>query len=244
MEHSEECYEAGELYLAGEGVPQSDAEALKWYRRGAAMENVLSAWRIGQFYEEGRGGLKQSYEEALKWYHSALGELKYISWDSIYGLIYGHDDKEEYGFAYPMVSDDRTVAEWYRARADAGDANAQWLTGVRYHLGRGLEYSEEKALACFRRSAEQKNVVGMTFLGVGPINKELGSPVPVVWQESGTHWPVSSRLSMWTRTSPTRSTTISLSMDLPLPKVLWSEPSRLEPIIVSRAYCARKLPLG
>lgn len=166
LEHSEECYEAGELYLAGEGVPQSDAEALKWYRRGAAMENVLSAWRIGQFYEEGRGGLKQSYEEALKWYHSALGELKYISWDSIYGLIYGHDDKEEYGFAYPMVSDDRTVAEWYRARADAGDANAQWLTGVRYHLGRGLEYSEERALACFRRSAEQKNVVGMTFLGV------------------------------------------------------------------------------
>ena len=161
------CFDAGELYLAGEGVPQSDAEALKWYRKGVAMGDTLSAWRIGQFYEEGRGGLAQSYEEALKWYYCAFGELDYIMVDNVYDVT--REDEENggdyWGFPYPLLTENSVAAEWYRVRADAGDANAQWLTGLRYELGRGFEESTEKAAFYYSRSAEQNNVVGMCLLG-------------------------------------------------------------------------------
>lgn len=160
------CFDAGELYLAGEGVPQSDEEALKWYRKGVAMGDTLSAWRIGQFYEEGRGGLTQSYEEALKWYYCAFGELDYIMVNSVYDVTFEDEESggDYWGFSYPLLTENPVAAEWYRARADAGDANAQWITGLRYNLGRGLERSEKKAAIYFNRSAEQNNVVGMCFL--------------------------------------------------------------------------------
>lgn len=160
------CFDAGELYLAGEGVPQSDEEALKWYRKGVAMGDTLSAWRIGQFYEEGRGGLTQSYEEALKWYYCAFGELDYIMVNSVYDVTFEDEEggDDYWGFPYPLLTKNPVAAEWYRARADAGDANAQWITGLRYNLGRGLERSEKKAAIYFNRSAEQNNVVGMCFL--------------------------------------------------------------------------------
>lgn len=165
IDHGEECFKVGELYLGGKGVPQSDAEALKCYRKGVAMGDVLAAWRIGQFYEEGRGGLEQSYEEALKWYHCAFGEMDSVSWQSISCIINGHDDVEAWDLAYPLISYQSDVAERYRARADAGDANAQWITGLRYEFGQGFEESAEKAALYYSRSAEQNNVVGMCLLG-------------------------------------------------------------------------------
>lgn len=165
IDHGEDCFDAGELYLGGKGVPQSDVEALKWYRKGVAMGDTLSAWRIGQFYEEGRGGLAQSYEEALKWYHCAFGEMDSVSWKSISCIIQGLDYEGTWDLPYPIISYQSDVAEGFRTLADAGDANAQWLTGLRYDLGRGFEKSAEKAVFYYSRSAEQNNVVGMCLLG-------------------------------------------------------------------------------
>jgi len=58
------------MYGSGKGVPQNDAESVKWLRRAAD-----GGWAQGQvgvafMYEEGRG-VPQDYVEAHKWYNLA-----------------------------------------------------------------------------------------------------------------------------------------------------------------------------
>jgi hypothetical protein len=52
-----------------------------------------------------------------------------------------------------------------RKRADAGDADAQWLMGVRYHDGEGVPRDDGQAVQWFQRAAEQGNVAAQGALG-------------------------------------------------------------------------------
>jgi len=57
------------LYQFGrEGVPQNEAEALKWFRRAAEQGQTEAAGYVGSYYEYGRGGVSVDYYEAAKWY--------------------------------------------------------------------------------------------------------------------------------------------------------------------------------
>ena len=63
----------GIMYQQGLGVPQSDAEAAKWYRRAAENGHARAQQNLGIMYEEGVG-VPQDYLEAAKWYRmSAAG---------------------------------------------------------------------------------------------------------------------------------------------------------------------------
>lgn len=157
-------FEMAERYLVGCGVAQSDERALFWYRRAAEMGSGDAYWRIGQFHEAGRGGAEPSYEMALKNYHHALGALEFVMItlpDSIF-----EEEEKEPRYKYPTVTDDPVATAWYRAAADAGDSDAQWLIGIRLKNGLGCEQDVTAAADYIRRSAAQRNVVGMTFLGL------------------------------------------------------------------------------
>lgn len=52
-----------------------------------------------------------------------------------------------------------------RRLADAGDADAQWLMGVRYHDGAGVAHDDGQAVHWFLRAAEQGNVAAQGALG-------------------------------------------------------------------------------
>lgn len=106
-ERSDDLFELAERYLIGCGVAQSDEQALLWYRRAAEMQNDDASWRIGQFYEAGRGGLPQSYEEALRCYHHTLAELGIVKFSIIEALF--HDDKENRWYQYPVLNNDPNV---------------------------------------------------------------------------------------------------------------------------------------
>ena len=58
------------MYDVGQGVPQDDAEAAKWYRKAAEQDYVDAQISIGFRYEEGQG-VAQDYAEAMKWYRKA-----------------------------------------------------------------------------------------------------------------------------------------------------------------------------
>ena len=45
-------------------------EAAKWYRKAANHGNWLACYRLGTFYQEGKG-VKQSDKEAAKWFRKA-----------------------------------------------------------------------------------------------------------------------------------------------------------------------------
>lgn len=76
------------------------------------------------------------------------------------------EEEKEPRYKYPTVTDDPVATAWYRAAADAGDSDAQWLIGIRLKNGLGCEQDVTAAADYIRRSAAQRNVVGMTFLGL------------------------------------------------------------------------------
>jgi len=55
----------GVLYVYGEGVPQDDAEAVKWYRLAAEQGNGPAQYNLGVMYYDGEG-VPQDYAEAIK----------------------------------------------------------------------------------------------------------------------------------------------------------------------------------
>jgi hypothetical protein len=59
-------YNLALLYLDGHGVPQSDAEAVNWFRRAAEQDNTLAQHNLGAMYGSGQG-VKRDYVQAYKW---------------------------------------------------------------------------------------------------------------------------------------------------------------------------------
>ena len=60
----------GSMYANGEGVPQDDVEAVKWFRYAAEQGNAEAQFNLGAMYAVGRG-MPQSYTEAVEWYRTA-----------------------------------------------------------------------------------------------------------------------------------------------------------------------------
>ncbi len=57
----------GVAYGDGNGVPQSDELAAKWYRKAAEQGNATAQNNLGIMYRTGRG-VEKSKEEAVRWY--------------------------------------------------------------------------------------------------------------------------------------------------------------------------------
>jgi TPR repeat protein len=54
------------MYDNGEGVPQNDAEAMKWYRKAADQGIAPAQYNLGLMYANGRG-VPQNDAEAYVW---------------------------------------------------------------------------------------------------------------------------------------------------------------------------------
>ncbi len=48
-------------------MPQDDAKAVRWFRRGAEQGDAEAQFNLGFMYSEGRG-VPQDYAEAVRWY--------------------------------------------------------------------------------------------------------------------------------------------------------------------------------
>ena len=58
------------MYHFGKGVPQSDAEAVAWYRKAAAQGHADGQVNLGLKYANGQG-VPQSDADAVAWYRKA-----------------------------------------------------------------------------------------------------------------------------------------------------------------------------
>ena len=63
----------GNMYVAGEGVPQDYAEAVKWYRKAADQGLAVAQGSLGFMYANGQG-VPQDYREAMKWFRKAADQ--------------------------------------------------------------------------------------------------------------------------------------------------------------------------
>ena len=71
--NAEAQYYLGIMYANGEGVPEDDAEAVKWYRLAADQGDADAQYNLGNMYNTGEGVLK-NYAEAVKWYRLAADQ--------------------------------------------------------------------------------------------------------------------------------------------------------------------------
>lgn len=60
----------GVMYLDGRGVPQDDAEAVRWWRKAADPGDVKAQCKLGIMYLKGRG-VPQDDAQAAKWFRKA-----------------------------------------------------------------------------------------------------------------------------------------------------------------------------
>ena len=68
--HAPAQYTLGTIYLYGNGVPQSDALGVEWYRKAADQELGEAQFNLGAAYVYGKG-VPQSFPEALRWFRKA-----------------------------------------------------------------------------------------------------------------------------------------------------------------------------
>ena len=63
-------FNLGLMYANGEGVPQDDAEAVKWYLKAAEQGNVKAQFNLGLMYDDGYG-VAEDDVEAYAWFSVA-----------------------------------------------------------------------------------------------------------------------------------------------------------------------------
>ncbi len=71
------------MYNSGRGVPQDDAEAVRWYRLAAEQGLALAQYSLGVRYASGQG-VPQDHAEAVRWFRLALEDCPVFVY--IYGL--------------------------------------------------------------------------------------------------------------------------------------------------------------
>ncbi len=63
-------FNLGLMYSKGQGVPQDDKEAVRWYRLAAEQGQASAQNNLGVAYSEGRG-VPLEDKEAVRWYRLA-----------------------------------------------------------------------------------------------------------------------------------------------------------------------------
>ena len=74
-------------YDYGEGVPQDDAEAVRWYRLAAGQGDASAQYHLGLMYDNGKG-IPQDDAEAIRWYRLAAEQGSASAQNNL-GVMYG-----------------------------------------------------------------------------------------------------------------------------------------------------------
>src|SRR5215469_2294766 len=142
-----------QLQQQQQGLPQSDTEAVAWFRKAAEQGNALGQNNLGLMYME-RRGVPQNDTEAVAWFRKAAEQGNGFGQSNL-GLMY------RAGRGVPQ-SDTEAVA-LFRKSADQGFAGGLAMLGVAYADGRGVSKDEAKALTLLQKACDMKDQQGCQF---------------------------------------------------------------------------------
>lgn len=148
-------FQLGLKYSNGEGIQQSEEEAVKWYLKAAEQEHAAAQNNLGVAYEKGRG-VQQNDEEAFKWYRKAAEKNLAIAQRNL-GLMYH--------LGRGVQQDDQESFKWYRKAALQENPLAQNSLGLMYQNGRGVQKNYKEAAIWFRKAAKQGDTDAQNNLG-------------------------------------------------------------------------------
>ena len=107
-------FSLGSMYANGEGVPEDDAEAVRWFRMAAEQGHASAQSALGFMYDTGEG-VPEDDAEAMRWYRMAA-EQEFALAQFLLGLMYANGEgvPENYVLAYA----------WFNLAAAQGDETA------------------------------------------------------------------------------------------------------------------------
>ena len=165
---AEAQFNLGFMYANGEGIPQDDAEAVRWFRLAAEQGHAEGQHSLGAMYYRGRG-VREDDAEAARWYRLAADQGNAEAQLAL-GVMYAT--------GAGVLKDDAEAARWVRLAAEQGDANAQAVLGGMYAFGEGVLKDDAEAARWVRLAAEQGDanaqaaLGGMYAFGVGVLKDE------------------------------------------------------------------------
>jgi len=163
----------GKAYDDGNGVLQSDSQAVKWYRAAAEQGNATAQNNLGLMYRSGRG-VQQDKTEALNWYRKAAKQKNSNAMFNLGAAYYNGDgiatnDVNAYawfllGQKFGSQYADAAVGQM---KGEARDlASAYEKIGDMYQKGDELPQSSREAVDWYRKAAEN---------GTAPVQMKLVS---------------------------------------------------------------------
>jgi serine/threonine protein kinase/TPR repeat protein len=134
----------GLMYDKGNGVAESPADAVKWYRR-AVSNDAEAQLLLSHMLEIGRGTPRNDAESVVFLRESASGGVLRAQQTLAYRLENGAGIKK----------DETEAALWYRRAAEHGDMTSQEKIADFLIRGRGLDKNEAEALDWYRKAGDQ-----------------------------------------------------------------------------------------
>jgi len=125
------------MYRRGQGMPQDNAEALRWYRQAADKGDANAQYALGFMYGNGEG-VPQDYGEAVSWFRKAADQGNVEAQYSL-GSVYRDGDGVSRDYA--------EAVRWYRKAADQGDKTARHALFSMYCTGRGTPLVRSTSIA-------------------------------------------------------------------------------------------------
>lgn len=153
--HGSAADDLGVSYFHGRGVPQSLAEAARWFTRGAELGDAGAQHNLGQLLDSGIG-VDADPARAREWLHRAA--------------LQGHADAQNrLGVLHRNgrggTQSDSQAVYWYRRAAAQGHIWAQDNLGWMLQGGLGVEANEREAAAWYFRAALGGGLNAMNNLG-------------------------------------------------------------------------------
>ena len=112
------------MYYAGLGVPQDDAKAAHWFKKGAEQGNAIAQSNLAVMYYKG-SGVPQNYAQAFYWYRKAAEQGDALSQSNLARIT----------TSVQVFLGITQAFYWYRMAAEQGYASAPKNLGVLFEEG-------------------------------------------------------------------------------------------------------------
>ena len=114
------------MYAHGDGVPEDDAEAVRWYRLAAEQGYVTAQNNLGLMYDQGEG-ISEDDAEAVRWFRMAAEQGDVVAQHNL-GAMYarGEGVPEDDVQAYAWIS--IAAAQGIESAKESKDIVAERMT--------------------------------------------------------------------------------------------------------------------
>lgn len=146
---------SGLKYEYGQGVPQDDQEAVRYYRLAADQGNALAQYHLGYMYLAGRG-VSQEDQEAARFFRLSADQGNACAQYEL-GCLYLK--------GYGVPQDGKEAMRFFLLAIAQGYTKAQCHVGFMYLEGRGVPQNDKKAVHFFRLAADLGHAASQYELG-------------------------------------------------------------------------------